>query len=1027
MNDRSAGAQRDRSVPSGPWPVRSGRMPAVATGYLTVRAETGHGLDTGSETTLRSGVGGGLEMTVLTGPSGYGKTHLAAAYLAGLARSSASDLQVWINGSSKWAVMAAHAQAARDVGVSHGGARLDASAARFLEWLDGTDIRWTVVYDDIADLPEIAGLLPATSSGHVLLTCRHAVRPTDLAKLSGIEPRICQVGEFSAREALSYLAARLQHDAHDRGQAVDLAADLGHMPLALNLAAATITGSTLDCREYRSRFASRCQDLNQMISGWVPPVAAAVSLAIDLADQRHPAGLARAALALVALTDAGRGVPVQVPLSRAGCGYLATSAHAGVDQRQAWAAVVNLAQCGLVMVDQSGATPVITVHADVKAVVRRILPGALLVSAARAAADALLEVVPQLEAEPDAAQSLRDCVAKLCESTGDLLWAPVPHPVIAGTGDSLGGGAQARHAIGYWQSLLDSSVRFLGPAHGQTLATRELLAAACLAAGQFDDAITLSQISVAERDQMQGQAHPDTLMARATLANCYRSAGMLDPAIDAGERVLADLQRILGGGHRQTLVARSQLATTYRQARQYDKAIALYQQNLADWTRLLGSEHSDVVAEQVNLGRAYQAARRPDDAISVFRKVRAIREQKLGRDDPDTLAVSAYLAAAYQSAGRTRDAVNCYRQALSGREAVLGPDHPDTLATVANLASCYHAAHRLKDAIPLYERSLADCERVHGHDDPETMTARGNLAGVYHSAGRLADALPVYEQAVADFERVFGRCHPDTITARSNLAHAYHMARRRTESLEVFGQALADCERALGPDDPLTRTIRDNFNVASRLSGPAGGSATASFGIPPVSVDGAGASSVHQFPVPLSSIAGSESTHGSLAPWPISMSTGTRRVAVANCSPVPVLRMKRGCAPPEICTRSRWPAPNRCAVALIGTVMLDHWRAVEPAPAMLLPPSRSRPSQMFQERPRVSTSHSRAKTSKCGPLPLTRRRMLTGPMTSIGSASGALVKTRTSGRASSALLRLRPALELSMLGPPTDGVGAAGS
>jgi hypothetical protein len=53
------------------------------------------------------------------------------------------------------------------------------------------------------------------------------------------------------------------------------------------------------------------------------------------------------------------------------------------------------------------------------------------------------------------------------------------------------------------------------------------------------------------------------------------------------------------------------------------------------------------------------------------------------------------------------------------------------------------------------------------------------------------------------------------------------------------------------------------------------------------------------------------------------MSTGTSRVAVAGGSPVPVFRMKRGCAPPETCTRSRCPAPNRCAVALIGTVISD--------------------------------------------------------------------------------------------------------
>ena len=148
------------------------------------------------------------------------------------------------------------------------------------------------------------------------------------------------------------------------------------------------------------------------------------------------------------------------------------------------------------------------------------------------------------------------------------------------------------------------------------------------------------------------------------------------------------------------------------------------------------------------------------------------------------------------------------------------------------------------------------------------------------------------------------------------------------------------------------------------------------------------------------------------------MSTGTSRVAVAGGSPVPVLRMKRGCAPPETCTRSRCPAPNRCAVALIAAVISDQSF-----------PSRTRtsPSHTFQDRPRGSTSHSRANTSKCGPLPRTRKEMLTGPMTSTGAPNGSLVKTRTSSRASRALLRCGFAARESMLGPPTEGVGEAGS
>lgn len=801
MDDRASGSGTGSSgtgsVPA--WPIRSGRMPPLMTDFSTVRAETGYGLDAASE--LAPSPAG---LTVLTGASGFGKTHLAAAFATRLARAGASDVQVWINAWSKWAVMASYAQAARDVGVSYDGAKIDVGVARFLDWLDQTDDRWIIVYDNVGDFSEVVDLLPITMTGQVVITCRQPIHPSDMAKLagmaalSGIEPHVCHVGQFSPREALNYLAARLQHEAHDRGQAADLAADLHHVPLALNLASSTIIGSTLDCAEYRNTLARR---------GSIPPVAAAASLAIDLADRRDPIGVARGLLAFMALLDAGR-VPAAVPMSRAGCAFLGRYVNAHVDPRHVWAAVNNLANGGLIVVDQSGM--LIMIHADVQALVRRIAPAALLASAAQAAADAMLEVLPQLSAGP--LDALGGCVAALCQT--ELPWSPQPHPVIVMTGDRLTTAGRAGPAIGYWQSVLESSSRILGQGHAQALAIRDALARACHAAGRFDDAVGLAQASLAERELLHGPGHQDTVSARATLAAYYRAAGQLDLAIDAGERVVVGSAVL---ADRDILAARSQLAATYRLARRFGEAIALYQRNVADWTTLSGPESSEMLTESLNLGRAYQSAGMQDDAFAIFRTVLASREQALGRDHEDTLAAYTCLASAYQVAGRTKDAINCYRQVLSGHEALHGPDHLDTLTALANLASCYHAARRPKAAIPLYERLLAGRERVQGPDHPDTLTARGNLAGAYHSAGRLAGALPVYERTVADFVRVLGRGHRDTLTARSNLAHAYHMARRRAESLEIFKRTLADCEQALGPDDPLTRAIRENYDIASHL------------------------------------------------------------------------------------------------------------------------------------------------------------------------------------------------------------------
>ncbi|HXP18191.1 MAG TPA: FxSxx-COOH system tetratricopeptide repeat protein [Streptosporangiaceae bacterium] len=804
-------------VVSGPavtWPICSGRVPSLAD-LFSPRPETGYGIETFSGAgDLGQWVGSGKPaMTVLVGPSGYGKTYLAAAVVHGLSRSPASDLQVWVNASSRTAVLAGYAQAAADIGLADRGASPEGAAARFLEWLVRTDRRWIVVLDDVIDPAGLRGLWPAGAAGTVLVTCR----PADMTELTARGARICKIGEFSPREALGYLTARLYDDTDQRVQALDLAADMGCMPLALALATATMAGTTLSCREYRLRLTSRRQELRgRVASGSVSPAEVAWSLALDRADQRPPAGAARPVLSLAAMLDPA-GLPAQILVSVAACNYLAGRGNgAAADPKQAWAAAGNLARCGLLSVDQASTTGLITLHPIVQAAVRRLVPGAVLDEAARAAADALTEVWPQLQADPVAVQALRECAFRLRETAGDVLWAPEPHPILIKAGTSLADAGLARPAIAYWQSLLAASGRALGADHVQTLAFRDLLAGACEAAGQLEDAIDLTLISVGERERIQGPDHPDTLTARTSLARVYRAAGMLEAAIDVYERALADREWVLGTDHPDTLAARSQLAGTCHLAGQLDNAIVLYQRNVADWERVFGPDHRDALTECANLGRAYQSAGRIDDAIAIFRRVHSIREKTLGANHPDTLTACGHLAYAYRTAGRMKDAIPCYRQTLAGREAVLGPDHLDTLMALANMASCYHSAHRMKDAIPLYERLLADRERIQGADHPDTLTARGNLAGAYHSAGRLADALPVYERTLADFERVLGPDHQDTLTSRGNLAHAYYMARRHSDAIAAFEQTLADCQRVLGPDHPLTRTIRDNLDAASR-------------------------------------------------------------------------------------------------------------------------------------------------------------------------------------------------------------------
>jgi len=811
-NPGLGGMAAEQPVPHVTWPVRSGAVPPLA-GSFHPRPETGlavaGNLNPGEITVLTQGHEVGLH--ALDGAGGCGKTQLAVGLAHSLRRSGAADLEVWVTASSREAVVTSYAQALGDIGIADPAEGPDAAAARFVGWLADTDRPWLVVLDDLDDAPDLHGLWPRGQGGTVLATARRQVA------LGGQNGRIVQIGAFSRREALGYLTARLYDDPDLRIQALDLAEDLGCMPLALALAAATMAGSGLGCREYRPWFARRRQEIAGATAEDSPSTTVVTwSLALDLADQISPAGLARPALALVAMLDPN-GVPGQVITSQAGCGFITGDRGTGTatDQNQVRDAVNNLGRLGLVAIDPASSARTVAVHALLRAAVLQYFPPAMLEQAARAGADALLQAWPQNE-QPMMAQALRDCTARLHAAAGDLLWIPDAHPVLFRAGHSLDSARLSSPAISYWKAMTETGDRISGPEHAHTLTSRGHLASAYEAAGWLDNAIGVHRQSLVERERVLGSDHPDTLSARGRLAAAYHAAGRLNEAIPLYERALAGHEWVLGADHPQTLTVRGNLAAAYRATGRQDDAIVILQRTLADRERVLGPDHSDTLAACAGLAVAYHAAGRQSDVIALLRRTLAGRRRVLGPDHLDTLVTCGNLAYAYRCAGQMKEAIPLYKDTLAGRERALGPYHPDTLTARGNLASAYHTARRPKDAIPLYERTLSEREQVQGPDHPDTLTARGNLASAYHSAGRMADAVPLYERTLAGCERVLGPDHPDTLTSRGNLAHAYHMALRQTDAIAVFQRTLADCERVLGPDHPLTRTVSENLDAATR-------------------------------------------------------------------------------------------------------------------------------------------------------------------------------------------------------------------
>jgi tetratricopeptide (TPR) repeat protein len=820
---------------SGSWPVRSGTVPPPAE-YFSPRPETGFELAAtpavgetvvltppaqpetvaGPIAARSNGTASALTVTGAAGTAsapagagGTGKTQLAAALSRFLWDSAAVDLLAWVPAVSRDSIITGYVQAGAAVGAPRGGEPPERAAAGFLDWLAGTSRPWLLVLDDLTDLVDLDGLWPRGAAGRVVVTTR-----LPAAAVRGPERTILDVGTFSPREALGYLTANLYPE--QRTQAVNLAGDLGCLPLGLALATAAMADTGVSCGQYRAHLAERNQQMSvPQADRHAKIVAAAWSISLDQADATVPAGQARAALALIALLDSG-GIPAAVLTSRAACDYVCGRAATGTpaDESRVRGVLDRLSQVGLVTLNPEIAARTVTMHSLVQATARQVIPPAMLEFTAAAAASALLQAWPHGDHDPLVAQALRDCTASLHRAAADLLWTPEAHPVLLRAGQSLDRAQLPSLAISYWRAMVGTGTRILGSSHASTLLARDHLAASCEAAGRPQDAVAALEISGAQRERALGRDHPESLSARSSLAHAHLAAGRPDYAILLYESTLADQERLLGPDHPDTMASRGDLAAAYRSAGRMQAAVSVLERTLSDREAILGPDDPQTLAACADLAAALHAWGKVRDAVPLYERALTDRERVLGPDHPDTLTARANLAYAYRSADRLDDALPAYRRALADRERVLGPDHADTLTSLGNLASACHSARMLTTAIPLYEQALDARERTQDPDHPDTLAARGNLASGYHSAGRFALAIPLYEQTLRDYERVLGPDHLHTLTSRANLASAYHGMGRHTEAVAAFEAALADCEQYLPPGHPMTQTIREHLEAA---------------------------------------------------------------------------------------------------------------------------------------------------------------------------------------------------------------------
>ncbi len=595
---------------------------------------------------------------------GLGATQLAAAY-ARAKLAAGWRLVAWVNGADTASLLAGLAAVADATGLADGnsGPGVSDAGAAVRHGLETDGDRCLLVFDDVSDPEVVRPFIPVGGAARVLITSNRR----SAAGLGSIVP----VDVFGAEEASAFLAGRTGLD--DEAGAAAVAAALGHLPLALALAASVVAG------QQRGGYGWYLDRLQAVPAG-VPltgedahqlSTARAVSLSLQAVRAADRTGICTRVMEIISgLSPAG--VHRELLYSAGQAGVLASGGRLVaadlVDPVLEW-----LSRRSLLTISLDGRT--VVMHRLVARVIRSELARSGRLTAAYEAAAFVLDVYSRGLAKSQDRQAIRGIIQQ-----------------VAALLDSL---AEPATEIDEELAWLLLRLRFVSFYHALELGENT------------PQAIAVGEPLAEDLERFLGPDHPDTLNSRNSLAAAYLAAGRVAEAIPLFEQILSVRQRMLGPDDSETLISQNNLASAYQDAGRTAEAIRLYELNLERRERLLGPDHPSTLTSRGNLAAAYRDSGRVGEAIPLLKQTLTNRERVLGPDHPDTRATRKNLAVAYQDAGRPAEAVPLLERVSADQKRILPSDDPGTQTTRKDPPEAARAADRVAGAIPPPEPALA--------------------------------------------------------------------------------------------------------------------------------------------------------------------------------------------------------------------------------------------------------------------------------------------------------------------------------
>jgi tetratricopeptide (TPR) repeat protein len=369
------------------------------------------------------------------------------------------------------------------------------------------------------------------------------------------------------------------------------------------------------------------------------------------------------------------------------------------------------------------------------------------------------------------------------------------------------------------ETVLDISIELFGKEHPNVANALNDVANAYGDLGDAQKKKEFLESALIIKEKHYGSNHPEVADTLGDLANAYGELGDALKRRKLIERVLVSQKSYHGSNHPVVANSLVNLANTYGELGDAQEKKKLIEQALIIEEKHYGSNHPHIAKTLVSLSTAYDALGDVKGQKKLLERALPIFEKNYGLNHPHIARTLVNLAIAYGGLGNAQEMKKLLERALSIVEKHYGPNHPEVAVVLLNLANAYGTLGNAQEMKKLLKRVLIIKEKLYGSNHPEIARVLSSLGAAYNTLGDMQKQKKLLERALAIQESYYNPNHPDIAKTLVNLANAYGVLGHIQEMKKLLERALSIKESYYSLNHPEVATVLVNLAVAYGNSG----------------------------------------------------------------------------------------------------------------------------------------------------------------------------------------------------------------